>query len=67
MEVENEDYEINKPYICSNEDEKRMKDPTVNVILILELQMINKSMSNNYRNEIIGMQRSKDDMSRVLS
>jgi hypothetical protein len=37
MKVEDEDYEIQKPQICNNEDEKRMKNLTVNVILILEL------------------------------
>jgi len=37
----------------------------VNNILIFDLQMINKSMSNNYKNERFGMQKSEDDLSRV--
>jgi hypothetical protein len=49
-----------------NEDEKHMKNPKVNIILILELQMINKSMSNNYKSKGFRMQRSQDDLSRVL-
>ncbi len=51
----------------SIEDEKRMEDPTVNTILIFNLQMINKSMNNNCRNEGFGMQRCKDNLSRVLT
>jgi len=42
-----------------------MEDPTINTILIFDLHMINKSMSNNYKNERFGMQKSKDDLSRV--
>jgi hypothetical protein len=34
-----------------NEEEEQMEDPKVNTILIFELQMINKSLSNNYRKE----------------
>ncbi len=37
MEVEDEDYEIQKSQIWNNEDEEQMKDPTVNILLILEL------------------------------
>jgi hypothetical protein len=33
-----------------------MEDPAVNTILIFDLQMINKSMSNNYKSEGFGMQ-----------
>ncbi len=38
----------------------------VNTILIFDLQMTDKSMNNNYRSEGLEMQRSKDDLSRVL-
>ncbi len=34
-----------------NERKKQMKNPKVNIVLILELQMINKSLNNNYINE----------------
>ncbi len=43
-----------------------MKDLTVNTILIFDLQMINKSMNNNYKSEKIGIQRFEDDMLKVL-
>jgi hypothetical protein len=42
-----------------------MKDPMINIILIFDLQMINKSLSNNYKSEGFGMQRFEDDLSRV--
>jgi len=44
-----------------------MEDPTINTILTFDLQMTNKSMSNNYRSERFGMQRSKDDLSWILA
>jgi hypothetical protein len=44
-----------KRNIQSNESEEQMKDLTINIILILELQMTNKSVSNNYRSEGFGM------------
>jgi hypothetical protein len=47
----------------SIEDEEQMEDPAVNTILIFNLQMTNKSMSNNYKSEGFGMQRSRDDLS----
>jgi hypothetical protein len=62
IEVEGEDCEIQKPQIWSNEDEEQMKDFVVNTILIMELQMINKSMSNNCKSEGFGMQRFEDDL-----
>jgi hypothetical protein len=42
-----------------------MEDLIVNTILIFDLHMTNKSVSNNYGYEGFGMQRSKDDMSKV--
>jgi hypothetical protein len=39
-----------------------MKDPTVDTILIFNLQMIDKSMSNNYKSEGFGIQRFEDDL-----
>jgi hypothetical protein len=39
-----------------------MEDLVVNTILIFYLQMSNTSMSNNYKNEGLEIQRSKDDM-----
>jgi hypothetical protein len=42
MEMENEECEIQKPYMWCNENEEQIKEHAVNIILILELQMINK-------------------------
>ncbi len=56
MEVEDEDYEIQKSQIWNNEDEEQMKDPTVNILLILELRMTNESINNNCRSDKFGMQ-----------
>jgi hypothetical protein len=39
-----------------------MKDLAINIILILDLQMTNKSMNNNYKNEGFGIQRFEDDL-----
>jgi hypothetical protein len=49
----------------SIEDDEHMKDLAVNIILIFDLHMINKYVNNNYKSEGFGIQRSKDDMSRV--
>jgi hypothetical protein len=49
----------------SIEDDEHMKDLAVNIILIFDLHMTNKSVNNNYKSEGFGIQRSKDDMSRV--
>jgi hypothetical protein len=43
-----------------------MEDPKVNILLILELQMTHKSLSNNHKSEGFGIKRSKADMIRVL-
>ncbi len=64
-EEENEDYEIQKPYMQNTKDEKQMEDLAVNTIFIFYLHMTNKSMSNNCRSEGFGMQRFEDDMSRI--
>ncbi len=66
-EEEDEDCEIQKPQMQNIEDEEQMEDPVVNTILIFDLQMTNKSVSNNCKSEGFGMQISKDDMSRVLA
>jgi hypothetical protein len=42
-----------------------MKDPMANAKLIFDLQMNNKFVNNNYRSERFGMQRSKNNMSRI--
>jgi len=36
-------------------DEEQIKDHGVNTILIFDLQMNNKSMSNNYKSERFGI------------
>jgi hypothetical protein len=36
-------------------DEEQIRDPAVNIILIFDLQMNNKSMSNNYKSEGFGI------------
>jgi hypothetical protein len=43
-----------------------MEDLVVNTILIFDQHMTNKSMSNNFESEGFMMQRSEDDMFRVL-
>ncbi len=60
-----EDYEIQKPHMKNVEDEEQSKDPTVNIMLIFNMQMNNKSVSNNYRSERFGIQRFEEDMSEV--
>ncbi len=65
MKEEDEDHEIQKPHIHITEDEQQMKDPIVNTILILELQITNKFMGNNYKSKEFGMQKSEDDLSRL--
>ncbi len=62
MEEDNENCETQNPQMQSIEDEKHMKDPTINTILIFDLQMTNKSMNNNYKSEGFGIQRFEDDM-----
>ncbi len=59
MEEEDEDCEIQKPQMWRIEDEEQMKDPMVNIVLIFDLQMTNKSVSDNYKSEGLLMQRSK--------
>jgi hypothetical protein len=54
MEVEDENYEIQKPHIQNNEDVEHMEDLIINILLILELHMTNESMSDNYINEGFG-------------
>ncbi len=39
-----------------------MKDPIIGTILIFNLQMIIKSMSNNYKSEGFGIQIFEDDL-----
>ncbi len=61
----NENCEIQKPQMQNTKDEEQMEDPTVNTILIFDLQMTNKYVNNNCKNEGFGMQSSEDDLSRV--
>ncbi len=49
--VENENYVKQKPHMWCNEEKEQMKNCKVNIILILELQITNKSLNNNYINE----------------
>jgi hypothetical protein len=44
-----------------------MEDPTVNIILIVELHMTNKSVSNNNISEGFGKQRFEGELSRLSS
>ncbi len=64
---ENENCEIQKPHMQNIKDEKQMEDLVTNTILIFNLHMTNKFMNNNYKNEGFGMQKSEDDLSRVLT
>ncbi len=48
-------------------DEDQIKNLEVNTILIFDLHMNNKYVSNNCKNEGFGIQRSEDDMSRILT
>jgi hypothetical protein len=43
-----------------------MKDIVVNIVLIFDLQMTNKSMSNNYKSEKFVIQRFENDLLGVL-
>jgi len=52
--VEDEDCDIQKPQLQSNEDEEQIEDLALNTILIVELHMTNESMSNICRNEGFG-------------
>jgi hypothetical protein len=45
--------------------EKQIKDLTVNITLVFDLQMSNKFMSNNCKSEGFEIQISEDDLSRV--
>jgi hypothetical protein len=58
MKEEDEDYEIQKPQMQNTKYDEQMEDPTINTILIFDLQMTNKSVINNYRSEGFGMHRS---------
>ncbi len=60
---EDEDCEIQKPQMQNIEDEEQMENLVVNTILIFDLQIINKFVSNNCRSEGFGMWRSKDKVS----
>ncbi len=65
MKEEDEACEMKKPYMQSIEDEEQMEDPTINIILIFDLQMTNKFMSNNCKSEGFGMKKFENDMLRV--
>ncbi len=62
---DDENYEIQKPQVKNVVDEEQIKNPTMNTILIFDLQMNNKSMSNNYKSEGFGIQDFEDDLSWV--
>jgi hypothetical protein len=49
--VEDEDYVTQ---IWRNEEKKKMEDLEVNIVLSLELQMTEKSLSNNCKSEALG-------------
>jgi hypothetical protein len=51
MEVENEDYVTQKPQMSGNDEKERMEDLEVKTILILKLQMKDKSLDDNYKSE----------------
>ncbi len=55
MEEDDENCEIQKPHMQSIKVEEQMKDPMVNIILIFDLNMINKFKSNNYKSEGYGI------------
>ncbi len=54
MEEEDEDYEIQKPQMQSIEHEEQMEDHAIDRILTVELHVINKFVSNNYKSEGFG-------------
>ncbi len=43
-----------------------MENLAIDTMLIFDLHMIHKSMNNNYRSDRFEMQRSEDDLSKVL-
>jgi uncharacterized protein YpbB len=55
IEEEDEDYEMQKLQMQNIKHEEQIKDHVVNIILIFYLEMINKYVSNNCRNEGFGM------------
>jgi hypothetical protein len=55
MKEEVEDCEIQKSHMQSTKDEKQMEDHAINTILIFNLQMTYKFVSNNCKSEGFGM------------
>lgn len=66
-EEEEEDYEIQKPQMQNIEHEEQIKDHVINIILIFDLEVTNKFVSNNCRSERLGMHRTEDDRLGVLA
>ncbi len=62
IEEDNDECQIQKPQMKNDEDEKQIIDLAVNIIFIFDLQM-----SNNCSSVGFGMERSKDDMSKVFA
>ncbi len=52
---DDEDYETYKSQMKNAEDEKQIQDLVMNTVLIFNLQISNKSSSNNCRNEGFGI------------
>ena len=55
IKADDEDYEIQKPHLKNVKDEEHIKDPTMNTILIFDLQMTNKYVNNDYKHEQFGI------------
>ncbi len=49
--VENEDCVTQKSQMKGNDEKERMENPKVKIILILELQMRDKLLDNNYKSK----------------
>ncbi len=64
--VEDENYVTQKLDMWCNDEEEQMKDLEVNTILILQLQMTKKSLSNNYKNEGSRIQKFEVNLLGVL-
>ncbi len=65
-DVEDDDCDIQKPHIQTNEDEEQMQDLLINTILIVAIHMTNEFVSNNYKSDGFGKQKSTNYLSWVL-
>lgn len=61
MEVEDGDYTTQKPQIKGNDKEEWVEDLDVKIILTLKLQMKDKLLDDNYKDEELVLHHEMDD------